>query len=224
MAQIPPGRLTRQQIRDRALTAAGNRSLDAEAVTWLSSRLYDLATLWDWPFLNTATTVALGRVFALPADYYQAQDDEALQITTLDGRPFFATVRETDRATIETVLGLERAPGQVPRLWHADLTTGTGRCAPDPTGRAVTAQLRYRFVPAEPSDEPNDVPWFPWDRYLVQAIFVDALRHEQDSRADTEEMKLEAQFTRIRRSAVPLRSQSLTIPHDPSVFTTPPRF
>ena len=51
MPTIPPGRYTRQKIRDLALNRAGNRALDADAADFLAQHLFELYTLADWPFL-----------------------------------------------------------------------------------------------------------------------------------------------------------------------------
>ena len=89
----------------------------------------------------------------------------------------------------------------------------------------LSALLRYRRLPVEPlpADEPADVPVFPYHNYLVQAVFVFALEHERDARAQQEAASRDTLLSLIRRGQAPLRSQRSDIPLDPLVFRTPYR-
>lgn len=219
----PPGRYTRQQICDLALNRAGNRSLDRDAKLWLGQTLFDLYTLYDWPFLCVAQAMTItGPAFALPTDFMAAQDDVALRPTSWDGQGFAGRpLLELDRATFDQHAA--EGSGGVPLYWHADRANNLGLVAPDPAGHALWATLRYKRLPPEPAAaaEAADVPVFPWHTYLVQAVYVTALQHERDARALPAKLELDAMLATIRRGAFPLRTQAPTIPLDPTVFSTP---
>lgn len=221
---IPVGRYTRKQIRDLALNRAGNRRLDADATAWLAQLLFDLYTLYDWPFLWASTTVTLtGPTFGLPGDYLSSQDDESLVITAVDGMTQGnVVVAELDRTTFES-LGTQLSSGPVPRFWHADLADGVGLLAPNPTGHTIAATLRYKFLPAEvdAANEPTEIPMFPWHSYLVQALYVLALEHEKDGRALQEAAVRDQMFQQIRRGWAPRNARQTTIPLDGRVFRVP---
>ncbi len=224
MAQIPTGRYSRQQIRDLALNRAGNRRLDSDATSWLAQLLFDLYTLYDWPFLNTSAALTVtGPTFPLPTDFQRSQDDGGLWWTSLDGQPLtYARVIELDPMAFDSYTHANLS-GLPPQRWLADLSAGVGRVSADPTGHTLTGTLRYKFLPAEPAtaSEPTDVPVFPWHSYLVQALYVTALEHEKDPRAAQEVMIRDQQFALIRRGSAPRRSQPVTIPLDNTVFRTP---
>jgi hypothetical protein len=236
MATLPPGRLTRQQIRDLALRQVGNPSLDTEAKTWLAQLLHELYLTYDWPFLSVATTVAItGPSFTLPTDFLKPLDDAgetvtgrrstALQVATVDGLSQIGLVTLRDRATYDALAAGQTLFGVPPTDWHADYALGQGVVHPNPTGHSVVASLRYKSLPAEPdpSLEPTDVPAFPWSLYLVDALFVMGLRYEGDPRTDTEGQKLEKKLAWIRGMAIPRGTTSATIPLDPQTFRPPLR-
>lgn len=234
MATLPPGRLTRQQIRDLGLRQAGNTALDGEAKTWLAQILYDLYTEHDWPFLIVTTTVTItGATFTLPADFLKPAEDSgpassgfadtSLKVASVDGQAQVSPVLLRDRATFEAIDagGVIGAP---PTDWHADYTAGVGRVTPNPAGHIIVATLRYKQLPAEPANEASektDKPVFPWHFYLVRRVFIEALRWDSDERLTTEEAKGEAELSRIRGIARPRGTTPPTIPLDPGVFRRP---
>lgn len=224
MPTLPPGRYSRQRIRDLALNRAGNRALDAEAKDWLAQHLFELYTLADWPFLYVAAGVTIsGPTFALPADFVTPQDDHALEIVAIDGQAtggsFVAEVSPEHLAALAQGGG----QGVPPYAWSVSRSDTTGRVFPDPAGHTVAASIRYRRLPPEPlpADEPTDIPVFPYHNYLVQAVYVFALEHERDARAVQAASVRDNLMQMIRRGAAPVRSQRGDIPLDPLIFGTP---
>ena len=225
MPTIPPGRYTRQKIRDLALNRAGNRALDADAADFLAQHLFELYTLADWPFLYVSAPLVLtGPTVDLPADFVTAQDDHAFQIIAVDGGAqanCFAV-----EVAPEQLAACAPAPGTgygVPTYWAVSRSDTTATVAPDPTGRRIDVLLRYKRLPPEPlpADEPADIPVFPYHNYLVQAVYTFALEHERDARALQEAGIRDNLLATIRRGAAPLRSQRADIPLDPLVFGRP---
>lgn len=224
MPTIPPGRYTRQKIRDLALNRAGNRALDADARDFLAQHLFELYTLADWPFLYvSAPLVISSATVALPDDFVAAQDDHAMQIVAIDGAPQAnAFMTEVAPEQLAACAGNGSARG-IPDVWAVSRSDTTASFAPDPGGRRIDAVVRYKRLPPEPApaDEPADVPVFPYHNYLVQAVYVFALEHERDGRALQEAGVRDNLFAMIRRGASPVRSQRADIPLDPLVFGTP---
>jgi hypothetical protein len=224
MPTLPPGRYTRQRIRDLALNRAGNRALDAEARDWLAQHLFELYTLADWPFLYvTASVVISGPTFALPADFVTPQDDHALEIVALDGMPSPGAFVAEVSPELLAAHAAGGGQGLPPVCWSVSRSDATGQVFPDPSGHTVTATLRYRHLPPEPAPpaEPSDIPVFPYHNYLVQAVYVFALEHERDARAPAAAAVRDNLFQVIRRGAAPVRSQRSDIPLDPLIFGTP---
>jgi hypothetical protein len=220
---IPPGRYTRQRIRDLALNRAGNRALDADAKDFLSQHLFELYTLADWPFLYVSAPLAVtGPSVALPDDFVTSQDDHAMQLLSIDGAPqshaFVLEVAPEQLATYPPGAG-----GGIPSVWAVSRSDTTALFAPDPSGRSINALVRYRRLPPEPDPtlEAADVPVFPYHNYLVQAVYVFALEHERDPRAQQEAAVRDNLLSLIRRGASPVRSQRADIPLDPLVFRQP---
>ena len=226
MPTIPPGRYTRQRIRDLALNRAGNRALDADAADFLAQHLFELYTLADWPFLYVSAPLVLtGPTVDLPDDFMTAQDDHAFQLIAIDGSPqancFAVEVAPEQLAAMAPPPG--STAGGVPTYWAVSRSDTTAQVAPDPTGRRIDVVLRYKRLPPEPlpANEPSDVPVFPYHNYLVQAVYVFALEHERDPRAQAEGATRDNLLSMIRRGAAPLRSQRADIPLDPLVFGRP---
>lgn len=225
MPTIPPGRYTRQRIRDLALNRAGNRALDADATDFLSQHLYELYTLADWPFLYVAAPLTItGYTVALPDDFVTTVDDHALQILSNDGSPTpntFALELSPEDLAARSGPGMQC--GSPPLYFAISRADTTASFFPDPGGHTVQALLRYKRLPAEPApaDEPDDIPVFPYHNYLVQAVYVFALEHERDARAQQEASNRDSLLASIRRGSAPLRSQRADIPLDPQVFRSP---
>src|SRR5215467_13249643 len=222
MPTIPPGRYSRQRIRDLALNRAGNRALDADATDFLSQHLFELYSLADWPFLYVSAPLTItARTLALPVDFVTAADDHGLQILSNDGNPTpntFALELSPEELAARSGPGMQA--GSPPLYWAVSRSDTTASFFPDPTGHVVQALLRYRRLPAEPApaNEPNDIPVFPYHNYLVQAVYVFALEHERDPRALQEAGVRDNLLSLIRRGASPVRSQRADIPLDPLVF------
>lgn len=227
MPTIPPGRYTRQRIRDLALNRAGNRALDADATDFLSQHLFELYTLADWPFLYVAAQITITSAsVAFPVDFVTCTDDHGLQILSNDGSPTpntFALELSPEELAARSGPGMQC--GSPPIYFAVSRSDTTASFFPDPTGHVVQALLRYRQLPAEPlpANEPADIPVFPYHNYLVQAVYVFALEHERDPRAQQEAQNRDTLLASIRRGASPHRSQRTDIPLDPARFRTPYR-
>jgi hypothetical protein len=207
------------------LNRAGNRALDADAADFLAQHLFELYTLADWPFLYVAAPlVVTGPTVDLPADFMTAQDDHAFQIVAIDGAPqancFALELSPEELTATAAPAGTSRG---VPQYWAVSRSDMTASLAPDPTGRRIDVRLRYKRLPPDPLPalEPADVPVFPYHNYLVQAVYVFALEHERDARAQAEAGARDNLLAMIRRGAAPLRSQRADIPLDPVVFRRP---
>jgi hypothetical protein len=231
--QIPPGRLTFKEIRRFALAKAGNRAIITDANAWLCQLLYELYTGWNWPWLNIAVPLFInGPTFALPDDFLQAQDDNALQILTFDGQPMqppLAFIEEVDPATFAG-LALPNTAGGMPRRWTADRGIGVGKVWPDPTGHGISATFRYKRLPGQETIPPPDgdptandalVPAYPYHLHLIQGLAVLVMQYEQDPNAASAKADWLQELQGIRANAMPLRSQEVVIPLDQEVFGAP---
>jgi hypothetical protein len=224
MPTLPPGRYTRQRIRDLALNRAGNRALDAEAKDWLAQHLFELYTLADWPFLYVSAGVTIsGPTFALPDDFVTPQDDHALEIVSVDGQATGGNFVAEVSPEHLTALAQGGGHGTPPYAWSVSRSDRIGHVFPDPVGHVVVGTIRYRRLPPDPlpAEEPTDVPVFPFHNYLVQAVYVFALEHERDARAVQAAGVRDQLMQMIRRGTAPLHSQRADIPLDPLVFGTP---
>lgn len=234
MATVPTGRLTRKQIVDLAARKAGNTQLaansataGADAQTWLNQILFDLYSQYNWPFLNTSTSLVLTSVsFSLPTDFLKAVDDYSFQVQTVNGASQQFFILEVDRGTFEATTFSTQATvtSGLPRIWTADRNTGMGKLFPDPSGTTLVATLRYQFLPPDidvTTAGDSTIPTFPWHFILVQALYVQMLEFESDPRVESERAKLERMLEGVRQAAQPLRAQEPMIPLDPTVFTTP---
>jgi hypothetical protein len=227
MATLPTGQLTFGQIRDIALRRAGNPGIVADAGTYLTQILYELYTGWEWPFLNAQAVVSLlGPTFILPADFLKTQDDRGLTLLTVNGAsPNGQAVNETDPFTF-TAVNVSTSTG-APQLWYADRQQGLGFLFPNPTGFTITALLRYKQLPtadvapplsSNPNSKDATVPVFPYHMYLIQHLFCEVLKFENDPRMVVQEQLRDKQFTLLRQSAMPLYSQIPVIPLDDDIF------
>ena len=212
---IPTGLLTRGTIIDHALRRAGNTkpSVRTDGIVAFNQILFDLYTQYEWPFLNTSTTLSLVGNFALPSDFLQAQDDRALMLVLVGVQVQRAPIFEVDRETFDRQLPSTGTP----RVWHADRKNSIGLLWPTPDAAAYTATLRYKYLPPATTTD-NDIPVFPWHLYLIQAMYVWALEYDSDPRSMQESMRADTLLMRLRQTSSPLRSQSPVVPLDPQVF------
>jgi len=235
MATLPPGQLTFGQIRDLALRRLGNPAQVADAGTVLSQILFELYVSWEWPFLNTAINITLtGPLFTLPIDFLKTQHDRGLLLIQIDGAQAFGqVVNETDPFTFESVAGgtgntasLSSSFG-VPQVWTVNRAVGVGKLFPDPTGHTIIANLRYKQLPVgdvTPPDPNNPlskdatVPVFPYHLYLVQSLFCEMLKFENDPRQTVQESLRDKQLTLLQQGAHPIYSQVPVIPLDDDIF------
>jgi len=224
---LPPGQLTFGQIRDLALRRLGNPGSVADAGTILSQILFELYTGWEWPFLNfTAFPVITGPTFFLPPDFLKTSDDRGLTITSVDNTATFSQgVNEVDPFTFSAVS--QPTSLGVPQIWSPDRQAGIGNVFPNPTGHIIVTTLRYKYLPtgdvsapspSNPNSKDAIIPQFPYHLYLIQALFCEMLKYENDPRQAVQESLRDKQFTLLRQGAQPLGSQVTVIPLDDDIF------
>jgi hypothetical protein len=221
-------RLDRGTIITRALTRIGNNtnSLQAQARVTLNRVLQDLYLQWDWPFLwrMLPVTIPPSGIFPLPANFVKPEDDQALLVTGSGGISYTHPVQEVDHLHFER-LGSPAAEATLPTVWTIDYGTASGRVYPRPMS-ACAATLRHKWLPPDVAPEPlgpynADVPTFPWDNYLQDAIVQWGMEYEADPRANDQLMKNREMLALMRGATWPERSFRSTIPLDPTFFTTP---
>jgi len=223
----------------QALQRVGNNSvsLTFQARIRLNRILQDLHQGWDWPFLWTTATLQIttGGVVAMPADFLKAEDDQALTIISAGGQTMRRPVQEVEHKVFEqraTDLG-----GTIPAVWTIDYKRVfglvTGRVWPRPTSGA-TATLRYKYLPPDmpvgsptnPNDPATvaydaDIPSFPWDSFLIDALSEWAMAYEVDPRR-AEQLTINGNSLAVLRNATwPERSFPMNVPLDPLYFSTP---
>jgi hypothetical protein len=214
-------RMNRGDIITQALQRVGNTTnqLRIQARIRLNRILQDLYLQWDWPFLwrTASVTIAPDGRFALPVGFLKCEDDQAL---TLAGRP----LQELDHLTYAQLARAGVVATQ-PRIWTIDYAEQVGHVWPSPAAGAG-ATLRHKILPPDvavdpPSTYDADIPTFPWDTYLTDAVLQWAMEYEVDPRANDQLLKNREQLGLIRGATWPERSYRPTIPLDPTVFTTP---
>jgi len=221
-------RMRRRDIIDQGLQRIGNNteSLRKQARIKLNRILQDLYLQWDWPFLWTTVpiTVPTNGVFALPTDFLKPEDDQALVLVSTMGTQYLLPLQEVDHLMFAQVArpGTEAT---LPRLWTMDYATKTGQVWPRPVDTCA-ATLRYKRLPPDVPETPtqpydDDIPAFPWDAYLIDAIVQWGMEYEADPRANDQLAKNREQLAMIRGATWPERSFRSTVPLDPTVFTTP---
>jgi len=172
----------------------------------------------------SAPLTITGATVDLPDDFVSIQDDHGMQILAIDGQPTANTfVAELSPEELAARSGPGMQSGAPPSFYAISRSAMQASFSPDPSGHSLSALVRYRRLPPEPlpADEPDDVPVFPYHNYLVQAVYVFALEHERDPRAQQEAANREMLLASIRRGQAPLRSQRSDIPLDPLVFRVP---
>jgi hypothetical protein len=226
-------RMTRREIIDQALQRSGNNtdSLRRQARIKLNRILQDLYLQWDWPFLwrRASLVIPPNGVFPLPDDFLKAEDDHALVVETVGDTRYQLPLQEVDHLTF-TQLARPGAEGTLPRVWTVDYAAipKAGMAWPRPFF-AAACSLRYKFlppdIPASKTDPTppydDDIPTFPWDAYLSDAVLQWAMEYEADPRANDQLMKNREQLGLIRGATWPERSYRSTIPLDPVFFGTP---
>lgn len=238
MATIPGGRLSRGEIILSALTRVGNNesSLVQAARVRLNRILAELYLNWDWPFLYREVPVDLpasGQT-PLPVDFLKSQDDYALIITKIGMQSCRQRVSEVDRMTYERLRTVSGSAA-IPRVWHADRSTGMILFAPRPS-EGVPAAFRYKFLPPDvpvgagdtsPPDPVTvaydaDVPIFSYAIYLSDVVLEWAMGYESDPRQSQQKADNMAMFQTLRGAAFPPHSVFPLGPGlDPDVFGRP---
>jgi len=220
-------RSSRGTIMEQALQRVGNTSktMFDQARIRLNRILHDLHQGWDWPFLWTTITLPLAAdgTVTLPADFVKAEDDQSLVVLSANGQPMRRVVQEVDHRTFAALTQSGDVAGTIPRIWTIDYATMTGRAWPR---NAASVELRYKFLPPDmPTTDTiaydADIPSFPWDTFLMDALAEWGMAYEDDPRRAEQLTINEAMLQRLRGATWPERSFPSTVPLDPVFFSTP---
>jgi hypothetical protein len=222
-------RTARGEIIGHALQRVGNTTATlVQAARYRLNRiLQDLYQGADWPFLWKVSELEIlpNGVVPLPEFFVKPEDIESLQLISLEGQPFVATVQEVDHRTFygqHPSLSLEAA---MPLIWTLDYSVPVGFVWPRPNQRCA-ATLRYKWLPPDfPLEDAAiydaDIPIFPWDTVLSDLVFEWAQSYEVDPRR-AEQIAINAQqIMQTRGASFPERSYSSFVPLDPLIFSTP---
>lgn len=222
-------RMSRIDIINQALQRSGNNTntLRVQARVKLNRILQDLYLQWDWPFLWTTVPLDIppNGTFPLPADFLKAEDDQAIRVESSGGTTFLTPLQEVDHLHFQQLAFNPGTQATLPRIWTMDYATKTGMAWPRPAFTCACT-LRYKRLPPDVHETPTapydtDVPTFPWDAYLSDAVLQWAMEYEADPRANDQLTKNREQLALIRGATWPERSYRSTVPLDPTVFSTP---
>lgn len=163
-----------------ALKKVGNETLADDAKIWLANILDRLYEDFKFPFLEDTAQGALTSgqsSVTLPADFFEPWDVNSFMLIGSDGGQYplsFNTQYDQDNILAPSVSG-------GPRTALIDLAAMTWRPYPLPE-QAYTWNIRYRKKPVRDDGATPYTPLFPNDQLLIQALFVEALDHEDDDR------------------------------------------
>ena len=223
----------RGRIIDQALQRVGNNStsLKVQARYRLNRILRDCYQLYDWPFLWATTppiTILPTGIVVMPPLFTKPEDDQSLTYTT----PGNARVimQEVDHKTFDQRVA--DWAGSHPRIWTINYTPIfgliTGRVWPIPS-ESLPATIRHKFLPLDATVSGSatdqsydlDVPLFPWDTFLTDALSEWAMAYEVDPRRAEQVTINEERLARMRNATWPNRSFPSQVPLDPLFFSTP---
>jgi hypothetical protein len=164
-------------------------------------------------------------VFPLPDAFIKPEDDQSLVVTSAGGTTYLTPVQEVDHLHFQQLAFNPTTEATLPRVWTIDYNARTATAWPRPMF-ACSCTLRHKFLPSDMPTTPTgdydaDVPTFPWDAYLSDAVLQWAMEYEADPRANDQLMKNREQLGLIRGATWPERSFRSTIPLDPTFFSTP---
>lgn len=224
------GTLTRDTIVSEALELAGDTSLTNRANVWLNLFLRSEYRAWDWDFLKRQTVLTLASG-AVSASMSLTRATMAKVLNVYAHRPA-GTIgaslelrRKLTKAGLYAGLDSEKHPLLVrtsgesgaPEYWGFDSRTATGLIYVWPRAdQAYSLDVEWVETPADPGA--SDLPTYPDDETMVQAVFVKALKHLQDERAGEEESKLEVMRQRVRGLERDASGTYATATLDPDVF------
>lgn len=223
----------RGQMIDQALQRVGNNSssLKVQARYRLNRILQELHLGYDWPFLWATgdVTILPSGLVVMPPLFAKPEDDQSLSYTTISHSRI--VMQEVDHRTFDA-RQTATIPFGHPRLWTLDYTRifglVTGRVWPRPDS-PLPAQMRHKFIPL---DQPvsgqatdaaydEDIPAFPWDTFLSDALSEWAMAYEVDPRRAEQLQIDDERLARMRNATWPERSFPSTVQLDPLVFSTP---
>jgi hypothetical protein len=189
------------------LNASGSEGIDAHAYVKLQAILDDLALSGDWPFRQDATTIQIqGRTTSLPSDYWHATNANLYWIHPDTGNRL--PVRLVDRETFHGMIRPSTQTDGPPELACIVKNQGAADGGSSPTGVIMVDPvwstnywLELHYSPlAVPLAATSSKPWFPYTHYLIKALAVELLTHQDDQRAIGVAQERERLYAKIRQS------------------------
>lgn len=241
----------RGQMIDQALQRVGNNSasLKIQARYRLNRILQDLYMAYDWPFLLVATEVTIAATaeprpvgaFEITRAFLKPQETDSLIITRANGQNVWKPIELVDADMFQRArASYAHASTSLPIMWVISYVgegggqgsaTGLprhGYTLPAPS-EPMLAFLRYKALPADapvsgqPTDTAydEDLPLFPWDTFLSDALSEWAMAYEVDPRRAEQLQIDDERLARMRNATWPPRSFQSFVPLDPLIFSTP---
>lgn len=211
------------------LNESGSETLAAHAYVKLQVLLDQLALSGDWPFRHDALSLQIAsRTTALPSDFWQATFSEAFftDPNSGDRRP----VRLVDSHTFHDRMRPSTqtdAPPEIACIMKnqgaADGGSASGVVMVDPVwSTAYFLELHYSPL-AVPLAAIGSKPWFPYAHYLIKALAVELLTHQDDARGVAVAQERDRLYREIRQSQGDLGQRPTQIRWSRDVFRTPVR-
>ena len=178
------------EIVSEGLLQAGDTSLTTRANFALKKWLRSQAEGFLWPQLKGNEQVAVGansEDFDIGAgdggvteEIFRINDPMKIWETgseTLAGMANIRVKTDWDDTLVNPFDGSQGKPTEA-RL-KQNTTKGSWTVSFDhETDRAYTVYVNYYYIPADPAT--SAVPWYPNDRTMVQAVYVEALKYKKD--------------------------------------------
>lgn len=227
------GQQTRTEIVSEALLLAGNSGLTTNANSWLNNWLRSAYTAWPWPFLHRsisslalssgATSLSLGagsngvtleisRIFD-PIRVYTSTFADRGQARIIPFVQFNADLDERINNPVSVGMPATFKVAPDTSLW------GKWSLKPWPIpDKDYLLAIDYLVVPAELSSN-SDVPLYPNDRTMVQAVMAQALKYMKMKDEYGEAMQILSSMVvddRLKFGTVPGIND--TVPLDPTTF------
>jgi hypothetical protein len=196
------GQLTRAEIVTEGLEMAGNTGLTTRANVWLNLWLSKVYTQWPWAFLQNhygPISVAVGTQ-KVTFGAGQNTDDRIHTIRrALLTDPVSGVVStelqlrsSSSVNALDILSGVSATNYGQPRVLHVVPSSTAGQWelyfSPRPAV-ATRLVLVAHFTPDHLSAD-SDVPSYPNDETMMFAVYVAALRHQQDERWQSEAAEL----------------------------------
>lgn len=179
------------EIVSEGLLQAGDTSLTTRANFALKKWLRSQAEGFLWPMLKSLEQVAVSanaESFSIgngqggvSEEIFRINDPMKIWDTgsnTLAGLANIRVKTDWSDALVNPFDGSQGKPTEA-RLVQSRSSKGEWEVSFDhETDKAYTVQVSYYCIPADPAT--SAVPWYPNDRTMVQAVYVEALKYKKD--------------------------------------------